>query len=103
MPDKRREVEDLRQEIGKVDAQLLAALERRAKLSKKVGEARKSLASAISLPERGQMEAIVSGATGGDVPPEALREIFREIVSTCFSLETPVVVSYCGLEAAFAH
>jgi chorismate mutase len=61
MTDKRREVEDLRQEIGKVDAQLLAALERRAKLSKKVGEARKSLASPISLPEREEIEEIGGG------------------------------------------
>lgn len=103
MTDKRREVEDLRQEISKVDAQLLTALERRAKLSKKVGEARKSLATPISLPERAQIEAIVSGAAGGDLPPEALREIFREIVATCFSLEAPVVVAFCGLDGAFAH
>ena len=103
MTDKRREVEELRQEIGKVDAQLLAALERRAKLSKRVGEARKSLASPISLPERAQIEAIVAGAAGTDLPPEALREIFREIVATCFSLETPVVVAFCGLDGAFAH
>ena len=102
MTDKRREVEDLRQEISKVDAQLLAALERRAKLSRKVGEVRKSLASPITLPDRAQIEAIVAKATG-EVPPEALREIFREIVATCFSLETPVVVSFCGLEGAFAH
>jgi chorismate mutase/prephenate dehydratase len=103
MTDKRREVEDLRQEISKVDAQLLTALERRAKLSKKVGEARKSLASPISLPERAQIDAIVSGASSADLPPEALREIFREIVATCFSLETPVKVAFCGLDGAFAH
>ncbi len=103
MTDKRREVEDLRKEIGKVDAQLLAALERRAKLSKKVGEARKSIALPIALPERAQVEAIVAGATAADLPPEALREIFREIVATCYSLETPVVVAYTGLEGAFGH
>jgi len=102
MTDKRREVEELRQEIGKVDAQLLVALERRAKLSKKIGDVRKSLASPITLPDRAQIEALVAGASG-EVPPEALREIFREIVATCFSLETPVSVSFCGLDGAFAH
>ncbi len=96
-------MEELRHEISRVDAQLLVALERRAKLSKRVGEARKSLATPISLPERAQIEAIVSGAPAGDLPPEALREIFREIVATCFSLEAPVVVSFSGLEGAFAH
>ncbi len=76
MTDKRREVEELRQEISKVDAQLLTALERRAKLSKKIGEVRKDVASPISLPERAQIEAIVGQAAGGDLPVEALREIF---------------------------
>ncbi|MDB4940651.1 MAG: Chorismate mutase [Labilithrix sp.] len=103
MTDKRREVEDLRQEIGKVDAQLISALEKRAKLSKKIGEAKKSLSLPVMLPERAQIEAIVTGATGGDLPAEALREIYREIVATCLSLETPVAVAYCGVEGAFAH
>ena len=103
MTDNRREVEDLRQEIAKVDAQMLTALERRAKLSKKVGEVRKSLSVPLLLPERAQVEAIVGRASSNDMPADALREIFREIVATCFSLENPVQVAYCGLEGAFAH
>lgn len=103
MSDKRREVDELRQEIGKLDAQLLTSLERRAKLSKKIGELRSNMPSIVMLPERGQLDAIVAKATGGDIPPEALREIFREIHATCFSLEHPVKVSFFGLEGAFAH
>src|SRR4051812_21662048 len=102
MTDKRREVEELRLEIGKLDAQLLSALERRGKLSRKIGDVRKSLASPVTLPDRAQIEALIAKTTG-DVPPEALREIFREIVATCFSLESPVVVSFAGLDGAFAH
>jgi chorismate mutase/prephenate dehydratase len=103
MTDKRREVEELRQEMAKIDAQLLVRLERRGKLSKKVGEARKSLALPISIPERTQIDAIVSGAENTEIPMDGLREIFREILATCYSLESPVVVAYCGVEGAFAH
>jgi len=103
MTDKRREMEDLRQEIGKVDAQLLTALERRGKLSKKIGEIRKSLASPVTLPESARIDAIVKQAVGDSIPVEALREIFREIVATCISLEQPVAVAFCGLDGAFAH
>ncbi|MBS2019350.1 MAG: chorismate mutase [Deltaproteobacteria bacterium] len=102
MSDKRREVDELRQEIGKVDLQLLASLERRAKLSKRIGELRKSLTLPTGLPDKGQIEELVSKAAG-DIPQAALREIFREIFATCFSLEQPVVVSYCGLDGGFAH
>ncbi|MDF2696372.1 MAG: Chorismate mutase [Labilithrix sp.] len=102
MTDKRREVEELRQEIGKIDAQLLSSLERRGKLSKRIGELRKSMTSPPALPDRGQIEALVGKSTG-DIPQGALREIFREIFATCFSLEQPVIVAYCGLDGGFAH
>jgi chorismate mutase/prephenate dehydratase len=102
MTDKRREVEELRTEIGKLDLQLLASLERRAKLSKKIGEARKQLTAPPALPDAVQMEALLAKASG-DVPPAALREIFREIFATCFSLEQPVVISFTGLDGGFAH
>ncbi|MBS2018441.1 MAG: chorismate mutase, partial [Deltaproteobacteria bacterium] len=72
MTDKRREMEDLRAEISKLDGQLLGTLEKRGKLSKKIGEIRKSLASPIALPERARIDAIV-GQANGDIPPEALR------------------------------
>ena len=78
MSDKRREVEELRQEIGKVDAQLLSSLERRGKLSKRIGELRKSMTVPPALPDRGQIEVLV-GKSAGDIPQAALREIFREI------------------------
>lgn len=102
MTDKRREVEELRTEIGKLDAQLLASLERRAKLSKKIGEARRQMTAPPALPDAAQMEALLAKASG-EVPPPALREIFREIFATCFSLEQPVVISFCGLDGGFAH
>ena len=102
MTDKRREVEELRREVAKLDVQLLALIERRAKLSKKIGELRKELPPAVALPDRGQIEQLVAKA-GADVPQDALREIFREIFATCFSLEEPVSVAYWGFEGGFAH
>lgn len=102
MTDKRREVDELRQEIAKIDEQLVTALDRRGKLSRKIGDLRRSLPSPITLPERSRIAAIAERGSG-DIPHEALREIFREIVATCLSLEQPVVVSFCGLEGAFAH
>jgi chorismate mutase/prephenate dehydratase len=102
MSDKRREVDELRVEIGKIDTQLLSSLEKRGKLSKRIGELRKSMTAPPALPDRGQIEALVGKATG-DIPQAALRAIFREIFATCFSLEQPVVVAYCGLDGGFAH
>ncbi|AKV02125.1 Chorismate mutase I [Labilithrix luteola] len=102
MTDKRREVEDLRQEIAKLDVTLRTSLEKRAKLSRKIGELRKDVPSVVAVPDRHHIDRLMEGATG-DVPPAALREIFREIIATCFSLEQPVVVAYSGVEGAFVH
>jgi chorismate mutase/prephenate dehydratase len=102
MTEKRREVETLREEMGKLDDQLLAALERRAKLAKRMGELRKSMTMPLELPDRGQIQALVE-KSGGDVPDAALRKIFREIFATCFSLEQPTTIAYCGFDGGFAH
>jgi chorismate mutase / prephenate dehydratase len=102
MTDKRREVDELRQEVGKIDAQLLASLERRGKLSKRIGELRKSMTAPPMLPDRGQIEELV-GKAGGEIPQSALRAIFREIFAACFSLEQPVVVAYAGMDGGFVH
>lgn len=102
MTDHRREVDELRQEIGKLDVTLRAALERRAKLSRTIGDLQKDTTTTVPLPEREQIERILEGATG-DMPRAALREIFREIVAACASLEHPAVVAYCGVPGAFAH
>jgi chorismate mutase / prephenate dehydratase len=102
MSDKRREVEELRAEIGKIDAQLMASLERRAKVSKRIGELRKHMTTPPALPDAGRIDALVAKSSG-DLPHGALRQIFREINATCFSLEEPVIVSYCGLDGGFVH
>jgi chorismate mutase / prephenate dehydratase len=102
MTDKRRELDDLRQEIGKLDLTVLASLERRAKLSRKIGDAKKALNQMTPPPDRAQMEAILAKAAG-ELPPDALREIFGEIFATCFSIEQPVSVAFSGLDGAFAH
>lgn len=102
MTDKRREVDELRQEMRKIDAQLLNLLEKRGKLSKRMGELRKAVPAPPGLPDRGQIEELV-GKSAGDVPQGALRQIFREIFAACFALEQPVVVAYCGPDGGFAH
>lgn len=102
MTDKRRELEDLRHEIGTIDAQLLSLLERRGKLSRRSGDLQKSVAAPPALPDLAGVEELLGEATG-DLPPAALRAIFREIVTTCFALEQSVVVAYSGPSGAFTH
>ena len=45
----------------------------------------------------------LTAAANGAFPREAVRPVFREIMSACLSLESPLVVSYPGPEATFSH
>jgi chorismate mutase/prephenate dehydratase len=100
--DHKREIEELRAEIARTDVQLLAALEKRAKASQKIGELRKSVPASLPLGDRAALHALVARA-GGELPTDAVREIFREIFGACLSLELPVKVAYLGPEGGAAH
>ena len=102
MSDTKREIDELRQEVAKLDAALLVTLEKRARASKKIGELRKDTAPSLPLSDRASLAAIVARASG-DMPPDALREIFREIFAACLSLELPVPVVYLGPEGGAGH
>lgn len=101
MSDAKREVDELRQEIARLDTQLLVTLEKRARAARRIGELRKDLPPALPLADRASIRALV--ARGGDMPPEALREIFREIFAACLALELPVKVAYAGPEGGAGH
>ncbi|HEY8090324.1 MAG TPA: prephenate dehydratase domain-containing protein [Polyangiaceae bacterium] len=102
MADGKREVDELRQEIAKVDAQLLVALDRRAKAARRLREVRKDQTPSLPLTDHAAIRALVARSTG-DMPQEALRDILREIFAVCLALELPVKVSYVGPEGGPGH
>jgi chorismate mutase/prephenate dehydratase len=101
MTDGKREVDDARQELLRIDGQLLAALEKRAKLSRRIGELREGKPQ-LPLTERAQIAALVARASG-DMPVEDLRVIFGRIYASCLALELPIVVAYAGAPGGSAY
>jgi chorismate mutase/prephenate dehydratase len=102
MTDARREAEEIRQEIAKIDAQMLGVLEKRARASKRLGELRAGHNVALSSNERDAESAIVAKSSGV-LPREALIAVFHEVISACLPLETHVRVAYAGNEGGHAH
>jgi chorismate mutase/prephenate dehydratase len=102
MADSKREIDDLRAEMTKLDAQLLGTLEKRAKASRRLGELRRSQPAALPLGDRAALRSLVERATG-DMPQEAVRQIFREVYAACLALELPVKVAYVGPEGGAGH
>jgi len=101
MSDHKREIEELRVELARVDGQLLSALEKRAKVSRRAGELRTGPAQ-LPLTEKAQLATLLARASG-DMPTTDLRAIFQQIYASCLALELPVKVAYIGPEGGFAH
>lgn len=97
MSDHKRELEEIQRELSVLDSQMLSALEKRARQARRLRELRAGQAAQIPLHDRAHIAAIVARASG-DMPPEDLRTIFREIYAACLALELPVMIGYLAPE-----
>ena len=94
----------LRTQIDEVDRDLLALLNRRARLAQQVGEVKKQEGSVAFRPEReAQVIDGMKAANPGPLKPDSVAPIWREIMSACRALETPTRVAYLGPAGTFSE
>lgn len=97
-------IEKFRGEIDTIDAEMLRLLNERAEIVLEIGKAKRSGNMQFYSPERER--AILERLTAlnkGRFPNNALKVIFREIISTCLSLEQPLKVAFFGPGGTFTH
>src|SRR5438128_1535598 len=94
----------LRQQIDRIDDQLLRLLSRRAELALAIAEQKARSNSEVYAParEKGVLERLAR-ASWGPLPAHLVRAIFREIISASRSLEQRLRIAYLGPEATFTH
>jgi chorismate mutase/prephenate dehydratase len=98
-------IDDLRKDIDRIDKEIVSLLDERAGVAKAIGavkeqEGRKRFYDA-SRQKLVIKKAIDSGS--GSFPPEAIRNVFVEIMSASLALERAPTVGYLGPEATFSH
>jgi chorismate mutase/prephenate dehydratase len=97
-------LEKLRGEIDSIDAAILKLLNKRADIAIEIANIKRKSNLKFHSPERER--AILERLTAlnkGAFPNDALKVIFREIISTSLSLEEPLKVAYLGPEGTFTH
>ncbi|MEO8875592.1 MAG: prephenate dehydratase [Polyangiaceae bacterium] len=95
----------LRAEIDALDDRILELLKERADIAQRVAEAKRAAnVSRFHAPER-EREVIerLYAKGAGAFPRDAIRVVFREIMSACLSLQTPMHVAYLGPEGTFTQ
>jgi chorismate mutase len=100
--DASREVDELRQHVARIDAQIVPLLDKRARAARTIFELRKQQPAALPTIDQGAIRELVS-LSNGDMPAQPLHEIFRSIHAACLALELPVRVTFVGQEGGSGH
>lgn len=98
-------LEQLRDEIDRIDAELQRLISARARCAQKVGEL-KGLSSTVEFyrPEReAQVLRGVVERNEGPLRNEEMVRVFRELMSACLAQEDPLKVAYLGPEGTFTQ
>lgn len=95
---------DLRVQIDALDKELLALLNRRAQVAEQVGEVKKREGTPFFRPDRvAQVIEQIQKANQGPLKNEHVAAVWREIMSACLALESPVRVAYLGPAGTFSE
>jgi len=101
---KKYTLDDLRHGIDAVDDRILGLLNERARLVLEVGRVKSELKSDFHVPSRErQIYERLTAANAGPFPSEAIKSVFREIISASLALEAPMKVAFLGPKATFSH
>ena len=98
-------LDDLRTQIDAIDEAILGLLERRANVAEQAAQAKREAGAASFYDPERERAVLDRLATkgAGKFPSQAIRPVFREIMSGCLSLQTPITVVFLGPEGAFSH
>ncbi|MDX9709050.1 MAG: prephenate dehydratase [Trichloromonas sp.] len=94
----------LRQAIDDIDDRILDLLNQRASVVVEVGKAKAGQSKDFYVPSRERaIYERLTAANPGPFPSEAIRKVFREIISASLSLEQPMKVAFLGPQGTFTH
>jgi chorismate mutase/prephenate dehydratase len=95
---------DWRSRINEIDNQILHLLNQRAEAALRIGDLKRRQDAPSYVPEReAEILSRLAAASAGPLPGDAVRAVWREILSACRALEAPLTVAYLAPQATFTH
>jgi chorismate mutase/prephenate dehydratase len=95
-------LEQLREQIDRLDDELLILANRRAALAQQVGHQKEN--GVVLRPEReAQVLARMILQNPGPLSPEGVKTLFTEIISQCRAMEAQLKIAYLGPEGTFTE
>jgi chorismate mutase/prephenate dehydratase len=101
-----KNIQHYRKEIDRLDDEILRLLNERSENVIEIGKLKKQSDAEANLHTPGREAQIVDRLmrqNQGPFPNEAIRSVYREIMSASLSLEGPQKVAYFGPAATFTH
>src|SRR5512135_2163247 len=96
------ELKKYREQIDRIDDELLRLFNQRAGLAQQIGHAKGG--GAVLRPEReAQVLTRLAQANKGPLPERGVIQLFTEVMSQCRALEAPLRVAYLGPHGTFSE
>ena len=97
-------LKELRQKIDGLDQRVIDLLNERTQLVLEIGKLKSKEGQATYAPDReSEIYKKIEEMAKGPLPQEALKSIYREVMSAALALERPLTIAYLGPEATFTH
>ena len=98
------DLDDWRSRINGLDEQILNLLNQRGRAALEIGELKRQQDKPYFVPEReAQIFDRLAALNRGPMSAEAVRAVWREILSASLALENPLPVGYLGPAGTFTH
>lgn len=95
---------DIRQQIDDIDDSILALINRRLNLAKRIGELKKDSGNrVVDSTRESEILRRLTGHNKGPLNPNVLQHIFIDIIAAARAIQASQRVAYLGPEATFTH
>jgi len=99
-----KKLKDLRDEINKLDTQIIKFINQRASLAQEIGKIKRSKKQEIFSPAREEeVYQRIEEENKGPLSQDSIKAIYREIMSGAKALEKELSISYLGPKASYTH